>query len=114
MSPDLSALPENAPKLLLSAPTASAPAFISVALAFSLVFLVTFTLISFRHKMGERLGASLDRPLIQRLSAWIGFFGFMIGMSPRSQLDVVSLMPCRADIFLNHPHVVWEGSSGFQ
>jgi len=78
---DLSALPENAPKLLLSAPTASAPAFISVALAFSLVFLVTFTLISFRHKMGERLGASLDRPLIQRLSAWIGFFGFMIGLT---------------------------------
>jgi len=77
---DLSALPDKAPHLLLSAPTASAPAFIAVALSLSMVFLITFTLISFREKLGEKLGASLNKPLLQRLSAWVGFFGFMIGM----------------------------------
>ncbi|KAK7463607.1 hypothetical protein VKT23_005548 [Stygiomarasmius scandens] len=78
---DLSVLPENAPQLVLSAPPPSSPAFIAVALAFSILFFFTFTLISFRHKMGEKIAAQLDKPLIQRLSAWIGFFGFFIGIS---------------------------------
>lgn len=29
--------------------------------------------------MGGKLSAALDKPMIQRLSAWIGFFGFIIG-----------------------------------
>jgi hypothetical protein len=78
--PDLSALPEKAPHLVLSAPTGSAGAFIAVALAFSVMFFITFTLISFREKMGEGLGNVLNKPVLQQLSAWIGFFGFMIGM----------------------------------
>jgi hypothetical protein len=53
--------------------------FLGIALACSIIFFITFTLISFRHKMGEKMSASLDKPLIQRLSAWLGFFGFMIG-----------------------------------
>ncbi|KAF8898703.1 hypothetical protein BD779DRAFT_30792 [Infundibulicybe gibba] len=78
---DLSALPDKAPNLLLSAPTPTTPAFIAVALAFSIVFFFMFTMISFRHKMGAKLNASLDKPLVQRLSAWIGFFGFIIGLT---------------------------------
>ncbi|KAF5374846.1 hypothetical protein D9758_000252 [Tetrapyrgos nigripes] len=78
---DLSVLPSNAPQLVLSAPPPSSPAFIAVSLAFSIMFFFTFTLISFRHKMGERIAAQLDKPLIQRVSAWIGFFGFFIGIS---------------------------------
>lgn len=30
--------------------------------------------------MGERLSNALNRPFLQSLSAWIGFFGFLIGM----------------------------------
>jgi hypothetical protein len=30
--------------------------------------------------MGQGLSSVLDKPLLQSLSAWIGFFGFMIGM----------------------------------
>lgn len=78
---DLSALPPKSPNLLLSAPTQSTPAFIAVALSFSILFFITFTLISFRHKMGGKLSAALDKPMIQRLSAWIGFFGFIIGLT---------------------------------
>jgi len=78
---DLSVLPGNAPQLVLSAPAASAAAFIAVALSFSILFFITFTLISFRDKMGAGLSSVLDKPLLQNLSAWIGFLGFMIGLT---------------------------------
>lgn len=75
---DLTVLPEKAPRLLLSAPTPTTPAFLAVAITFSFLFLISFTLISFRHKMGK-LQATFEKPMIQRLSAWVGFFGFLIG-----------------------------------
>ncbi|RDB28799.1 hypothetical protein Hypma_015489 [Hypsizygus marmoreus] len=78
---DVSALPENAPSRLLSAPAASTPAFIAIAIAFSMSFFITFTLVSFRHKMGSRIGGAFEKPLFQHLSAWIGFFGFLIGLT---------------------------------
>jgi hypothetical protein len=78
---DVSALPNSAPRLLLAAPTQATPVFLGIGLAFSIIFFITFTLISFRHKMGEKMSAALDKPLIQRLSAWLGFFGFMIGIT---------------------------------
>ncbi|EAU93013.1 hypothetical protein CC1G_06733 [Coprinopsis cinerea okayama7 len=77
----LGVLPENAPRLLLSAPSAAAPGLIAVALAFSVVFLVTFTLISFRHKMPGKASSVFDAPHLQNASAWIGVFGFMIGFT---------------------------------
>lgn len=77
---DLTALPNNAPNLMLSAPTPTTPAFIAVSLAFTAVFFLTFTLTSFRHKLGK-LEATLDKPLVHRLSAWLGFFGFFVGMT---------------------------------
>ncbi|KIK06964.1 hypothetical protein K443DRAFT_673850 [Laccaria amethystina LaAM-08-1] len=78
---DLSMLPASSPNLLLSAPTAATPAFIAVAISFSALFLFTFTLISFREKMGSKFSTILDKPILQRLSAWIGFFGFIIGLT---------------------------------
>jgi len=78
---DVSALPNSAPRLLLSAPTQATPVFLGIGLACSIIFFITFTLISFRHKMGEKMTAMFDKPLIQRLSAWLGFFGFMIGIT---------------------------------
>ncbi|OBZ79151.1 hypothetical protein A0H81_01175 [Grifola frondosa] len=76
---DLSVLPSNAPDLL-SAPTATTPAFIAVSLAFAILFFILFTLTSFHEKMGK-FGARLDKPVIHRLTAWIGFLGFMIGIT---------------------------------
>jgi len=52
----------------------------AVAISFSVVFFISFTLISFRHKLGG-LSATLEKPLVQRLSAWVGFFGFIIGIT---------------------------------
>jgi len=77
---DLSALPNQGSNLSLTAPTPSTPAFIAVAISFSILFLFTFTMISFRHKMGK-LSATLEKPLVQRASAWVGFFGFFIGLT---------------------------------
>ncbi|KIM39026.1 hypothetical protein M413DRAFT_447387 [Hebeloma cylindrosporum] len=77
---DLSVLPGSAPNLLLSAPAASTPAFVAVAISFSIIFFFTFTLISFRHHMGKLSGV-FEKPMVQRLSAWIGFFGFLIGIT---------------------------------
>jgi len=78
---NLSVLPSTAPDLLLSAPTASTPVFIAIAISFSILFFIAFTLISFRHKMGPKIVSILDRPLWPRASAWIGFFGFVIGIT---------------------------------
>jgi len=78
---DVSALPSSAPRLLLSAPTQATPVFLGIGLACSIIFFITFTLISFRHKMGDKMTTMLDNPIVQRLSAWIGFFGFMIGIT---------------------------------
>lgn len=77
---DLTVLPGNAPSLLLSTPGPSTAVFIAVALSFSALFFFVFTFTSFRHKMGERAAAALEKPLVQRASAWIGVLGFMIGM----------------------------------
>ncbi|KAF8912696.1 hypothetical protein CPB84DRAFT_1833074 [Gymnopilus junonius] len=74
-------LPSNAPDNLLSAPTASTPVFVAIAIAFSVLFFIAFTLISFRHKMGSKIAALLDRPLLPRASAWIGVFGFILGIT---------------------------------
>jgi len=46
-----------------------------------IIFFITFTLISFRHKMGPKLSVALDKPMVQRLSAWVGFIGFLIGIT---------------------------------
>ncbi|OSD03464.1 hypothetical protein PYCCODRAFT_1434367 [Trametes coccinea BRFM310] len=76
---DLSVLPSNAPDLL-SAPTATTPAFIGVSLAFTVVFFLLFTMTALRGKMGK-FGNSFDRPGIQRATAWIGLLGFLIGIT---------------------------------
>jgi len=78
---NLTVLPGNAPSLLLSGPGPSTPVFIAVALSFSALFFFVFTFTSFRHKMGERSSAALEKPLVQRVSAWIGVLGFMIGLT---------------------------------
>lgn len=77
---DLTVLPDAAPTVILSAPAATTPVFIALSLVFSIFFFFTFTLISFRHKMGKA-GNMLEKPMVQRMSAWIGFFGFMMGIT---------------------------------
>jgi len=77
---DLSVLPASAPKLL-SAPTASTPVFIAISLVFSTIFVILFTLVSFRAKFGEKLSARLDNPMLNRAVAWLGLLGFLIGIT---------------------------------
>ena len=91
VAPDLSVLPSSAPDLL-SAPTATTPAFIAVSLAFTVIFFILFTLTSFRGKMGK-FGNALDKPGVQRATAWIGLLGFLIGQYP--PCDVIN-----NDVFL--------------
>ncbi|EMD42023.1 hypothetical protein CERSUDRAFT_110562 [Gelatoporia subvermispora B] len=76
---DLSVLPGDAPDLL-SAPTATTPAFIAVSLAFTITFFLLFSLMSFRGSMGK-FGATFEKPLMHRVTAWIGLLGFMIGLT---------------------------------
>jgi hypothetical protein len=80
---DLSVLPSDISRWL-SAPTATTPAFIGVALVFSTIFFILFSLIAFRSKLGAKLGVTLDKPMVQRVCAWIGIFGFMIGTLSKS------------------------------
>jgi hypothetical protein len=77
---DLSALPKNAPDLL-TAPTATTPVFIAIAIALSGLFLIIFTLVSLRANLGPKLSAMMDRPILHRVSAWLGLLSFMIGKS---------------------------------
>jgi len=76
---DLSTLPSSAADLL-SAPAATTPAFIAVSLAFTTLFFFLFTFTALRTKMGKA-GAFFDKPKVQSATAWIGFFGFMIGFT---------------------------------
>jgi len=78
---DTSVLPGASSNNILSAPPSTAPSFIAVAISFSFVFFVAYTLVSFRHKFGGGLSAKLDSPMVQRITAWIGVFGFMIGLA---------------------------------
>jgi len=107
---DLSPLPSQAPRLLLSAPPQSTPVFLGIALALSVIFFITFTLVSFRHKMGEKATAMLDKPIVQRLSAWLGVFGFLVGIT--SFLILRMWFGKAADDF--NQSIVLEGSSGPQ
>jgi len=104
---DLSILPSNASRWL-SAPTATTPGFIAAALVFSTIFFILFTMIAFRAKLGAKLSAQLDRPMVQRASAWIGLFGFMIGMSSKylSWRTRAHLNSCRTLIVPDHSLVV--------
>jgi len=106
---DLSVLPGDASRWL-SAPTATTPAFIAIALGFSSIFFVLFSLIAFRAKLGAKLGAALDKPMVQRVCAWIGIFGFMIGTSLKypSRQPQTKTDSCRYLLVLNHPDVVRE------
>ncbi|KAI0815206.1 hypothetical protein BC629DRAFT_850954 [Irpex lacteus] len=76
---DLTVLPNNAPDLL-SAPTATTPVFIAISLALTIIFFFLFTLTAMRSKLGK-MGPFFDKPSVQRYTAWIGLFGFMIGFT---------------------------------
>lgn len=110
---DLSVLPRNSPDLL-TAPTATTPVFIAMAIALSMVFFIVFTLISLRANLGARLSAALDRPVLHRGSAWVGLLGFMIGpffsSATSKTCSEVLTSSKRLDLVLGYSDVVREGS----
>jgi len=109
---DTSALPGTTSNNILSAPPSTAPAFIAVAISFSFVFFFAYSIVSFRHKFGEGMSEKLDKPMVQRLTAWVGVFGFMIGTYADSHVQSVlndELSPFRPHVFPHCPHVVRKG-----
>jgi hypothetical protein len=78
---DVSVLPSGAPGQLLTAPSGSSAVFIAFSVACMIIFFVTFTLISFSHKMGGKASSLFNSPVLQRTSAWFGFFGFLVGLT---------------------------------
>ncbi|KAF9218930.1 hypothetical protein BS17DRAFT_790374 [Gyrodon lividus] len=70
----------NTPSSVLAPPPTVAPAFLAVSLAFSIIFFIMFTAISFRHLMGKA-GNIWEKPMIQRASAWIGISSFLVGLA---------------------------------
>jgi len=78
---DLTALPSDLnARNFLSVPTIPIPVFVAVAISLSTIFSITSTLISFRRKLGGNFPNPLGKPMVQRLLAGVGFFGFLIGM----------------------------------
>jgi len=99
------------PHFLLPAPPLP-PGFLGFALAYSFIFFIFFTLMSFRHKMGEKVAATLDKPIPetespvnrrQRIFVWVGVSGHKMGEKVAAMLD----SPIAQRIF------VWDGVSGF-
>ncbi|KAG6381202.1 hypothetical protein JVT61DRAFT_5605 [Boletus reticuloceps] len=70
----------NTPSSVLAAPPTVAPAFLATSLAFSMIFFIMFTGISFRHLMGKA-GNVWENPMVQRASAWIGIGSFLVGLA---------------------------------
>lgn len=85
---DFTVLPEDAPDDLLTAPTATSPVFIAIAISFSILFFLSFTSINLRHKMHPKVTGLLEMPMLLRASAWVGVFGFLLGTKPHSILIV--------------------------
>jgi len=77
---DLHVLPGNAP-VLLSPPGVSISVAIAIAEALSLFFLIAFISTFFHHKLGSNFGGIFTKPATHRLTALIGFFGFLIGIT---------------------------------
>lgn len=99
----------NTPSSVISAPPEGAPAFIAISLVFSVIFFVMFMAISFRHLMGKA-GAIWEKPMVQRVSAWIGIFAFLIGLA--STLIIFMWFGKAADDF--NQSIQGQGSNGPQ
>jgi len=77
---DTSVLPSNSNPDVLTALPSSASVAVLVALVLSTLFFILFVMIAMRSKLGG-LGALLSKPNVSRASAWLGLFGFLIGMT---------------------------------
>jgi len=105
---DTSVLPGSVSGNILSAPPSTAPTFISVAISFSFLFMIMFILVSFRHLISGKFGEKLDSPMVHQVTAWIGVFGFMVGLT--AFLIVRMWFEKAIDDFNNA--VIAKGSSG--
>jgi len=77
---DTSVLPSSSNPDVLTALPASAAIAALFALVLSTLFFILFALIAGRSRLGK-LGDSLSKPVVSRISAWLGLFGFLIGMT---------------------------------
>lgn len=102
-------LPSNIPALI-SDPTFVSPGFMALSLGLTALFVVLFTLLSLRSKLGERVGAALDKIVLHRAVAWIGFLGFLIGAHIvslwRKLMCILTRLSFRPDGFPHHAYAV--------
>lgn len=112
---DVSVFTPNTPSSVLAAPPTVAPAFLATSLAFSVIFFIMFTGISFRHIMGKA-GNVWEKPMVQRASAWIGISSFLVGMwsSIGRWCSYWKFLRLRLGIFPHYSHVLREGGQWFQ
>lgn len=73
-------LPANSSPDVLTALPSSASVAVLIALVLSTLFFILFALIALRSRLGG-FGATLSKPAVSRASAWLGLFGFLIGMT---------------------------------
>ncbi|OAX42356.1 hypothetical protein K503DRAFT_847821 [Rhizopogon vinicolor AM-OR11-026] len=99
----------DTPSSVISSPPEGAPAFMAISLALSVIFFIMYTAISFRHLMGKA-GAVWEKPSVQRFSAWIGIFAFLLGLA--SSLIIFMWFGKAADDF--NQSIQGQGSNGPQ
>jgi len=73
-------LPANSNPDVLTALPYSASLAVLIALVLLTLFFILFALITMRSRLG-RFGTVLSKPVVSRASAWLGLFGFLIGMT---------------------------------
>jgi len=77
---DTAVLPSSSNPDALTALPSSAPVAVLIALVLSTLFFILFAMIAMRSRLGG-LGNMLSKPNVSRASAWLGLFGFLIGMT---------------------------------
>ena len=107
---DASVFTSNTPSSVLAAPPTAAAVFLAISLAFSFIFLIMFTGISFRHLMGKA-GNVWEKPMVQQACAWIGISSFLVGMwySAGHRCFVLNFVSYRPGSFPHYSYVLWEG-----
>ncbi|KAF7970615.1 hypothetical protein HWV62_23647 [Athelia sp. TMB] len=70
--------------------------------------MVMFILVSFRHLMSGKFAEKLDSSMVHQVTAWIGVFGFMVGLTA---FLIVRMWFAKAIDDFNNA-IIAQGSSG--
>ena len=77
---DLSIFPASTPQLSIPTLVLNIPSYITFSLGSALAFFVLYTLTAYRYKIGK-IGGMFDSRGMQKLIAFLGVLGILIGTS---------------------------------